>query len=92
MAHIAERVGSSVTRLRPVPQPPDPPDGDASARPNACRDCKRKDKLIATLETENARLIRAIQRESHYMDVRTPNTGKPTRERVTNGRPVTKGE
>ena len=31
---------------------------------------------VAALEAENARLLAAIRRESHHMDVRAPHSGR----------------
>ncbi len=54
-----------------------------------CQGCNERQARIADLEAENARLLRALHREvDHHIDIRTPNTDRPTRERLTNGAPA----
>lgn len=44
--------------------------------------------FVMALIEYNARLLRALRRESHHIDQRAGNTDRPTRERLTGGRPA----
>jgi hypothetical protein len=42
----------------------------------ACIKCAKLEKRVAELEAENARLLKAIHRESEQWDKRAPHSGK----------------
>lgn len=76
--------------LRPVP-PQQPPAVEPEQAPSAAPTWTAFALLteyIRRLELDNAKLLRAVQRESHHLDVRAQNTDRPTRERLTNGAPA----
>lgn len=58
-----------------VPEPAPIPQPCASCAAQT-RELKRLRRQTADLTAQNARLIRAVQRESHHLDVRAPHDGK----------------
>jgi len=57
-----------------------------------CPTCTTLSAKVRDLQEVNDKLMRALHREAdHHLDVRAPNTDRPTRERLTNGNPAARG-
>lgn len=58
-----------------------------------CQACAALREKVAELKEANAKLTKALQREADsHLDLRAPNTDKPTRERLTGGLPAGRSE
>ena len=66
-----------MTPIRPLRVALDEPDAQHSpSDPKPCRKCKMKDREIEDLREQVAKLLRAVQRESHHMESRRVHTDK----------------
>jgi hypothetical protein len=70
-------MASELHKLRPVEE------SEPDSAPQSCRNCKKRNRKIEKLQKDKAaleqrveHLLRALRRESHYLDKRAPHTGR----------------